>query len=351
MKGAGKNPPEIWVFAEQRGGVLRDVGLELLGKAREIAGRTRGRVTALLLGRDVEAMAGVLIAHGADRVMIGASPMLEPYRLLPYVSVLAGACRKFDPDVLLFGATSMGVELAPRLAARCGTGLSAHCVDLAMDDEGRLLQVVPGWGGGVLATIICPGHRPQMATIMPGVMKKPQPRERSGEILRLEVGDDLDLSGPRVLEVHREEAKHTPLEGADVVVAGGWGIGSKEGWDLVENLAAVLCAAVGATRPAVDEGWAGEEQMIGQSGKTVRPRLYIGVGISGTMHHVVGMDESDCIIAINTDRNAPIFQVADFSVIADYRELLPPLIHAIQDRLGGGEIDYCKPPEKRTPEE
>jgi electron transfer flavoprotein alpha subunit len=350
MKGPEKNCPEIWVFAEQRGGVLRDVCLELLGKAREIAERIQGRVTALLLGRDVEEMAGVLIAYGADRVIVAASPKLEPYRLMPYASVLAGACRDFDPDVLLFGATSMGVELAPRLAARCGTGLSAHCIDLGIDDDGKLLQVVPGWGGGVLATIMCPDHRPQMATIMPGVMKKLQPRERSGEVLRFGIGDDLDTSGPRVLEIHREEPKGMPLEGADVVVAGGWGIGGKEGWDLVDNLATVLCGAVGATRPAVDEGWAREDQMIGQSGKTVRPRLYIGVGISGMMHHVVGIDESDCIIAINTDRNAPIFQVADFSVVADYRELLPPLIQAIQERLGGGEIDYCKPPEKRTPE-
>ena len=335
----------IGVFIEQRGGVLHDVGLELLGKARELAEVSKGTVSAFLLGRDISALSDDLIAQGADTVLLADSPVLEPYRLLPYTSVLAQACETCDPDILLFGATRMGVELAPRLAARLRTGLSAHCMDLRLDTEGKLLQMVPGWGGGVVATIRCPDHRPQMATVMPGVMKKLVPTERSGECIHLSVKEDLHRFGPKVLEVHIEEPKEMPLEKADVVVAGGWGIGNPEGWAILEDLAALLCGAVGATRPPVDEGWVSESRMIGQSGKTVKPRLYIGIGISGMSHHVVGMDESDCIVAVNTNPNAAIFEVSDVAVVGDYREILPPLLKEIRTRLPEGRIDTCELPQ------
>jgi len=335
----------IGVFVEQRGGVLHNVGLELIGKARELADISEGTVSVFLLGRDISALSDNLIAMGADTVLLADSPILEPYRLLSYTSVLAQACKTYPPDILLFGATRMGIELAPRLAARLKTGLSAHCIDLRLDSEGRLLQVVPGWGGGVVATILCPHHRPQMATVMPGVMKKLTPTKRSGECIMLPVKEDLHRSGPKVLEVHIEEPKEMPLEMADVVVAGGWGIGDRKGWVLLENLATLLCGAVGATRPPVDEGWVPESRMIGQSGKTVKPRLYIGVGISGMSHHVVGMDESDCIVAVNTDPNAAIFEVSDVAVVGDYREILPPLMEEIRQRLPKGRIDTCEPPQ------
>ncbi len=335
----------IGVFVEQRGGVLHNVGLELIGKARELAEVSKGTVSAFLLGRDISTLSDDLIAHGADTVLLADSPLLEPYNLLPYTFVLAQACEIYDPDILLFGATRMGVELAPRLAARLKTGLSAHCIDLRLDSEGKLLQVVPGWGGGVVATIRCPNHCPQMATVMPGVMKKRSPTKRSGECINLPVKEDLHRSGPRVLEVHIEEPKEMPLEVADVVVAGGWGIGDPKGWVLLEDLATLLCGAVGATRPPVDEGWVPENRMIGQSGKTVKPRLYIGVGISGMSHHVVGMDESDCIVAVNTDPNAAIFDVSDVAVVGDYRDILPPLLEEIRKRLPEGRIDTCEPPQ------
>jgi electron transfer flavoprotein alpha subunit len=335
----------IGVFVEQRGGVLHNVGLELIGKARELADISEGTVSVFLLGRDILALSDDLIAMGADKVLLADSPILEPYRLLSYTSVLAQACKTYPPDILLFGATRMGIELAPRLAARLKTGLSAHCIDLRLDSEGRLLQVVPGWGGGVVATILCPHHRPQMATVMPGVMKKLTPTKRSGECIMLPVKENLHRSGPKVLEVHIEEPKEMPLEVADVVVAGGWGIGDRKGWVLLENLATLLCGAVGATRPPVDEGWVPENRMIGQSGKTVKPRLYIGVGISGMSHHVVGMDESDCIVAVNTDPNAAIFEVSDVAVVGDYREILPPLMEEIRQRLPKGRIDTCEPPQ------
>jgi electron transfer flavoprotein alpha subunit len=328
---------QIWVFMEQRGGVLHDVGLELLGKARELAEASGGPVAALLLGGNVAPLAHLVIAHGADTVLVAEHPLLEPYRLLPYTAVLAKACREHHPSILLFGATSMGMELAPRLAARLNTGLSAHCIDLQLAANGNLLQMVPGWGGGVVATIRCPNHRPQMATVMPGVMKKCEPSQRSGPVIYLTIGEDLDVSGPKVLEVHREEPKAKPLEAAEVVVAGGWGIGGKEGWKLVEELAGLLGGTVGATRPPVDEGWALEEQMIGQSGKTVRPRLYMGVGISGRSQHVVGMDGSEFVVAINSDPKAPLFEVADICIVGDFREIIPPLLEEIRHRLKGNK--------------
>jgi electron transfer flavoprotein alpha subunit len=328
--------PLIGVFMEQRGGVLHDVGLELLGKARELAEVAGSTVAALLLGADVAGLADRVIAHGAGLVLVADHPGLEPYRLLPYTAVLARACREYQPSILLLGATAMGMELAPRLAARLHTGLSAHCIDLQLDADGHLLQMVPGWGGGVIATIKCPNHRPQMATVMPGVMQKCEPTPRSGQVIPLTVAEDLDVSGPQVLEVHRQEPKEMPLETADVVVAGGWGLGGPEGWQLVEELAGLLGGAVGATRPPVDAGWAREEQMIGQSGKTVRPRLYIGVGISGMSHHVVGMERSEFVVAINSDPQAPIFEVADMAVVGDYREILPPLLAELRQRRKGG---------------
>jgi electron transfer flavoprotein alpha subunit len=317
---------------EQRGGVLHEVGLELLGKARELAGVGDGKVAALLLGAEMAPLADRVIAHGADLVLVAEHPALEPYRLLPYTAVLAQACRERRPDILLFGATAMGMELAPRLAARLETGLSAHCLDLQLDTDGHLLQMVPGFGGGVVATIKCPALRPQMATVMPGVMKKAKPARRVGQVVNLAVPPDLDLSGPRVLEVHREEPQARPLEKAEVVVAGGFGVGGKEGWQLLEELAGLLGGAVGATRPPVDEGWATEDQMIGASGKTVRPRLYIGVGISGMSHHVVGMEGSETVVAINSDPQAPLLALADIALVGDYREIIPPLVAELRKR-------------------
>jgi electron transfer flavoprotein alpha subunit len=325
---------QIWVFMEQRGGVLHEVGLELLGKARELAGASGSTVAAVLLGAGVAPLAGRIINHGADLVLVAEHPALEPYRLLPYTDVLARACRARQPAVFLFGATRMGVELAPRLSARLKTGLSAHCIDLKWDGNGNLLQMVPGWGGGVVATIRCPEHRPQMATVMPGVMQKCESSERTGRVITLTVGDDLDVSGPKIRSIDRQEPKTRLLETAEVVIAGGWGIGGPEGWKLLEELAALLGGAMGATRPPVDEGWASEEQMIGQSGKTIRPRLYIGAGISGMPHHVVGMDGSELVVAINSDPKAPLFEVADICITGDFREIIPPLLAELRQRLG-----------------
>jgi len=323
----------IWVFAEQRDGVLLEVGLELLGKARELSDQAKGEVTAILLGHNIRSLAETLISYGADSVLIADDPGLDIYRLLPYALVIEGLIKGYQPEILLMGATAMGVELAPRVAAKVRTGLSAHCIDLKLDNEGKLLQVVPGWGGGVIATITCPDRRPQMATVMPGIMEARSQPERKGKTKDIDVHLPDKNLGPEVLEIKKEEPEGLPLEKAEVVVAGGWGIGSQEDWAMIEELAGLLGAAVGATRPPVDEGWAREGQMIGQSGKTIRPTLYIGVGISGVMHHVVGMDQSRHIININTDPNADIFDVSDVIVVEDFRKLVPKLIKEIQARL------------------
>ncbi len=323
----------FWVFAEQRGGELHEVSLELLGKARELADQANQKVVGILLGHDVNPLAQDLIHYGADAVLLADDMHLANYRLLPYALVLEQLIKTHQPEILLMGATALGVELAPRVAAKVRTGLSAHCIDLKLDSEGRLLQVVPGWGGGVIATISCPDHRPQMATVMPGTMKALSPVERTGEIRELEVKPPKGDMGPEVLEVKREKPKELPLEKADVVVAGGWGIGSEENWKLIEELASVLGGAVGATRPPVDEGWVEEGQMIGQSGKTVRPTLYIGIGISGVMHHVVGMDQSRHIITINSDPNAEIFETSDVIVVEDFGKIVPKLIEGLKAKL------------------
>jgi electron transfer flavoprotein alpha subunit len=323
----------IWVFAEQREGRLHDVSFELLGKARDLADPAGLEVTAILLGHGMAPSARRLFEYGADSVLAADDLRLAEYRLIPYTRVIEAMIRKFDPEILLMGATAMGVELAPRVAARIGTGLSAHCIDLKMNEQGKLLQVVPGWGGGLLATITCPEHRPQMATVMPGAMKALSRADGEGAIREFAVDLPESGLGPEVVEIIAEKGEELPLEKAEVIVAGGWGVGSAENWKLIEGLAEALGGAVGATRPPVDEGWAKEGQMIGQSGKTVRPSLYIGVGISGVMHHLVGMDQSKTVISINTDPKAEIFQASDVVVVADFRKILPRLIDEIKARV------------------
>lgn len=324
---------DVWVFAEQRNGELHDVSLELLGKARELADCSASKVVAVLMGYKVRDLTQRLIDHGADLVILADDRCLEIYRLLPYTHIFERLIREQAPDVVLMGATAMGVELAPRIAARLRTGLSAHCIDLRLDNEGNLLQVVPGWGGGIVATIACPDHRPQMSTVMPGAMTVLPKTARQGRIENVSVElPDSDM-GPEIIEVERVPVMGQPLEKADVVVAGGWGIGSEENWSLLEELARLLGGAVGTTRPPVDEGWAREDQMIGQSGKTVRPALYIGVGISGVMHHVVGMDQSKYIISINSDPNADIFELSDIIIAEDFKKILPPLIEEIKSKI------------------
>jgi electron transfer flavoprotein alpha subunit len=324
----------FWVFAEQINGKIADVGRELLGKARQLADEKGVHTAAVVIGDFEESQVKDLISYGADKVYLLSHPNLKLYSSLTYTRLLEELVNRERPEAFLFGAGPLGADLAPRVAARLNTGLSAHCVDLRLNKEGGLDQVVPGFGGSLMATIVCPNHRPQMATVMPGAMKMPEPQERDGEVVVVDMGD-VAPSCPEIVEFKPKERSAVALDGADVVIAGGWGMGSKDNWELLEELAGVLGGAVGATRPAIDEGWAPEEVMIGQSGKTVHPKLYIGAGVSGVMHHVVGIQDADVIVAINKDPKAQIFEVCDFGIVGDATKVLPVLISELRERLGG----------------
>jgi electron transfer flavoprotein alpha subunit len=323
---------KVWVFAEHNDGCLLEVTFEILGKGREIADKLKGSLSAILMGRDLEKMGQELIDFGVDCVFLLEGPHPNFYPGQEMVGIFCDLVTKCSPDILLMGATSVGTELAPKVAAKLNTGLSAHCIDLDVDEEGRLLQIVPAFGGGVFATITCPDRRPQMATVKSGVLRAERKGSRNGRVVREEILGSRE-SGIRILETFKEEIAESPLEEAEVVIAGGWGVGGKEQWLQLDELATLLKGTVGATRPPVDEGWAREFQMIGQSGKTVRPKLYIGFGISGVMHHMVGIQDSDFIIAVNSDPEAEIFKMCDFGVEGDLKEILPCLIQKIKEKI------------------
>lgn len=323
----------IWIFTEQRDGELLDVGLELLSEGRKMADKLGQELAAVLLGHQVNTFVDELSAYGADKVYLADDPVLDVYRNDSYSLVLEALIKEHKPGILLMGGTSMGMDLAPRVAAKVNTGLSAHCVGLDVDEEGCLKAHVPAFGGNVMASIMCARHRPQMATISPGYMKKTE-RKTTGKAIVENVKVEISEKNVRtkVVEVFREEPQTRPITSAETVIAGGFGIGKQENWKMLEELSAALGGAgIGATRPACDEGWAVlEEQMIGQSGKTVQPNLYIGVGISGVIHHLIGIKKAKIIVAINNDPKAPILKAADYAIIADFREILPVLIEELK---------------------
>jgi electron transfer flavoprotein alpha subunit len=322
---------KIWVFAEQRQGELAEVGLELLGKAIELAHLAGWKVASVLVGHSVEkGLCEQLLSFGADEVLVVDHPLLSSYCSQSYAKILEKLIREYNPEVFLLGATAMGSDLGARLAVRLRTGLSAHCVGLELSPEKKLLAVVPGWGGNVLARIYSPHTQPQMATVMPGVFDMPKEKEATGRIIPVDVDLKPEDVTYQVLEIKKETVQEHALEKAEVIIAGGWGIGNREDWQSVENLARVLHGMVGATRPPVDEGWAKENQMIGQSGRTVHPKLYIGIGISGEMHHMVGIKGAEMMVAINQDPQAPIFEGCDIGLVGDFREIIPHLIKLIE---------------------
>lgn len=323
----------LWVFAEQRHGVLQPVVLEILGRGRELANEHSMVLEALLLGHGVAALAADLVAYGADTVYLADDPLLADYSADGYAPVIEDLARAHRPDILLMGHTAIGRDLAPVVAACLETGLSAHVTGLEIDERGLLRQIVPAWGGRGMCAILCPQHRPQMATVRPGVLKRgPRQEGRAGKVVAVPVSLDAGKIRTRLLEVVAQESAAQPLTEAEVVVAGGAGMGDREGWKLIEELAAVLGASVGGTRPPLDQGWIGEGQMIGQSGVTVRPRLYIGVGISGEMQHTVGIRDAGVVVAINSDPKARIFEEADFGIVGDARKVLPALIAALREK-------------------
>lgn len=331
---------DIWVFVEQEEGKLADVSLELLAKGQELSEKLNGKVCGLLFGRHIEDLAEKVVQCGADHVLLADHPELEHYRTLPYARVASDLARERRPEAFLLGATAIGRDLAPRIASSLMVGLTADCTDLQVGDyeskkekkvyPNLLYQIRPAFGGNIIATIVNPHTRPQMATVREGVMRQRDPdTARRGTIERIEPQFD---PRDRVLQVLSRETRESTvnLKGAPIIVSGGAGVGSKENFELVRELAHILGGEVGASRAAVDAGLVSREHQVGQTGVTVRPRLYVAAGISGAIQHRAGMSESAKIIAINTDPHAPIFQIAHYKIIGDLAEVIPMMIRAFR---------------------
>ena len=320
---------EIWVLAEQRDGYLADVSIELVGKATELARQCKGKVASIIMGEKLEQVAKRLISCGSDEVYIFEDHRFRFYQCDMFSDIITDLVRQYEPEVIIGSATVLGQDLAATIAARLKTGLTAHCTDLYLqDNDGKfeLIQLIPGFEGRVLYEITCPGKRPQIATIKPGVLPKPQEDAgRKGSINRVPFEIRNERIKTKVIEVLDMKASGRPLEEADIVICGGWGLKSVGGFELIEDLAKALQAAVGGTRPAVDAGWIPEDKMIGQSGKTVQPKLFISAGASGAMHYVTGFQNSKVILAIDKNPNAPIFQVADIGLVGCAGEIIPQL--------------------------
>jgi electron transfer flavoprotein alpha subunit/NAD-dependent dihydropyrimidine dehydrogenase PreA subunit len=328
----------VLVFAEQHGGRLRDCALELLGAGQKLAGTLHQELAAALMGSEVETLCPILFAHGADKVYLLEEEELKQYHTEPYADALSGVITQYKPSIVLFGATTTGRDLAPRIAARLRTGLTADCTGLEIEDKtGFLLQVRPAFGGNIMATIKCANHRPQMATVRPKVMKKPVPDfSRRGEIIRIDGRVDSKSLRTRILQIIEAADQMANLEEAEIVVSGGRGLEKAENFHLLEELARVFGGSVGASRAAVDAGWKPHPFQVGQTGKTVCPKLYIACGISGAIQHLVGMQTSDIVVAINKDPEAPILKVADFGIVGDLFQVVPALTHVVR-KLKGGE--------------
>lgn len=317
----------IWIVAEQRLGKVQDVTYELLGAARELCGKVDAEVTAVLIGDSLGDAPETLIKMGADRVVVAEDPSLRDFQDDYYTHILSQFIMEEPPEIILAGATTVGRSLLPRVAARVNTGLTADCTHLDVDQEKRLLlQTRPAFGGNLMATIVCPERRPQMATVRPKVMKKLAfDEERKGVVIRKSLSKDPLDSRMRILDFIEDVTQRVNIAAADVIVSGGRGLKSKENFVLIEELADALGGAVGASRAAVDTGWILYSHQIGQTGKTVCPKLYIAVGISGQIQHRVGMSSSEVIVAINKDPGAPIFDIADYGIVGDLFEVVPIL--------------------------
>jgi electron transfer flavoprotein alpha subunit len=333
---------DVWVFAEQHHGRIEDTPLELMGRARSLADTLKVKVTAVLLGDKIGSLAGTLVSYGADKVLLAEHPLLENYQTTPYAKVLCELIGRYEPQIVLYGATATGRDLAPRIASAMKAGLTADCTDLQIGDhkpageekvhKNLLFQIRPAFGGNIIATIINYDRWPQMATVREGVMLMPQPDPlRKGRIIEEKVTlgvEDLPL---QILEEH-SQPKKVNLKAARVIVAGGAGVGSRENFKLVWDLANCLGAAPAGTRAAVDLGFIDHDHQVGQTGTTVRPNLYIAVGISGAIQHRAGMDQSQKIIAINKDPDAPIFGVAHYKIVGDLNEVVPGMIKALREK-------------------
>ena len=340
MNDDSSNTLGVLVFAEQDDARLADVSLELLSKARELADKLGKQVGTALLGHNVGSLAPQLVEHGADVVFHADDPGLRAYTTIPYAKIVTQIIESNKPDVVLFGASLVGRDLAPRVASRLRTGLTADCTDLQIGDfadksasyTNLLYQIRPAFGGNIIATIVTPNHRPQMATVREGVMRlAPPDKARKGQVKKVAVSLDATDAVIQVLERFKAEKK-VNLKASPIIVAGGAGVGGKDGFDLIRELAHVLGGQVGASRAAVDAGFIGKEHQVGQTGVTVRPKIYIACGISGQVQHRAGMQESGKIIAINSDPGAPIFSIAHYGIVGDLFQVVPMLIEAYKQK-------------------
>jgi electron transfer flavoprotein alpha subunit len=321
---------EIWVFAETNNKDLTRVSLELLGKGAELAESLNVKLAAILLTDD-DKFSKELISYGADKVYLLESDLLKDYDTESFTKVISEAVEKYKPQIVIYGATHIGRDLAPRIARRLKTGLTADCTGLDITDKGELLQTRPAFGGNLMAQILCK-TRPQMSTVRPGVMQiSPQNKQKTGTIIKLETSLSEEDKSTKLIESIKEAKKVINLEEAEIIVAGGRGLANKENFQkLIPSLAKTLKAEVGASRAAVDSGWADKPHQVGQTGKTVRPKVYIALGISGAIQHRAGMQNSDLIIAVNKDASAPIFKIADYGFVADLNDFIPALIEELK---------------------
>lgn len=331
MEAKNKN---LWVFIEtSEDGSAKNVGLELLTPGRLLADKQGGQLTAVVIGSKVDAAVRSAAGYGADQVIVVDAPLFAHYTTDAYVNAFVELVEKYAPCSVLIGATNNGRDMAPRISCRLGTGLTADCTSLDLDpDSGKIAWTRPAFGGNLMATILCSHTYPQMGTVRPGVFKKGSfDAERQAEIIRESVKVSQEDIRTRVVQVIEEAAgENVDLEGAEIIVSGGRGLGGPDGFRLIQELADELGATVGASRAAVDAGWISHAHQVGQTGKTVGPKLYIACGISGAIQHLAGMSGSDCIVAINKDPDAPIFQAANYGIVGDLYQVIPAMIQEIR---------------------
>lgn len=318
----------VWVFAEQREGKLMQVSVELLGEGRKLAEDVGCELCAVLCGNNVEGLSDELFEYGADKVYYADAPELGQYTTDAYTKAIYEAIMEYKPEIVLLGATHIGRDLGPCLAVKCGTGLTADCTRLEIDPETKgIMQTRPAFGGNLMATIVCPNHRPQMSTVRPGVMEKAERTPgRKGQLVKLNAGFKASDIRTKVLEVVKSAKEAVSLTDAEVIVSGGMGLGSPEGFELLKQLADKFGGTIASSRAAVDEGWIDHAYQVGQTGTTVKPKIYFACGISGAIQHVAGMQNAGLIVAINTNENAPIFDIADIGITGDLYKVIPAIM-------------------------
>ena len=340
----------VYVFAQQVDNEISSIAFELLGKAKDLAKDLSTDVTAVLIGSDVKGLADQLAEYGADKVIVVDDPELKDYRTEPYAHALSSVINKYKPEIMLVGATAIGRDLGPRVSARVATGLTADCTVLEIGDfplqavpgqeqlHNQLLMTRPAFGGNTIATIACPYNRPQMATVRAGVMQKIEPIKGAKAVVEeFNPGFTPDNKYVEILDIVKSVAETVDIMDAKILVSGGRGVGSPENFKILEDLAEVLGGTVSCSRAVVDSGWKPKALQVGQTGKTVRPNVYFAIGISGAIQHVAGMEESDIIVAINKDADAPIFDVADYGVVGDLNKIVPKLTEALKAEIAAAK--------------